>query len=195
MTLLKNRSNQRTTYSFSHHQIYHVVLYLYPYTLRSPHIHTPLLQALTIYLYKDSTIFHLSKLFMPAIIPSLSPASSFSFSTRVCRLDGHEPGWTPGVGDGQGGLACCDSWGRNESDTTEQLNWTDAKYLPPQNKKTLHLTPHHLPALVPFSGSSVQKNFTGTVNTSCLHLLTLILSLNDSTKTALTNVASGAPNC
>ena len=33
--------------------------------------------------------------------------------------------WTPGVGDGQGGLACCDSWGRKESDTTEQLNWTE----------------------------------------------------------------------
>ena len=31
--------------------------------------------------------------------------------------------WTPGVGDGQGGLACCDSWGRKESDTTEELNW------------------------------------------------------------------------
>ena len=30
-----------------------------------------------------------------------------------------------GVGDGQGGLACCDSWGRKESDTTEQLNWTE----------------------------------------------------------------------
>ena len=29
---------------------------------------------------------------------------------------------TPGVGDGQGGLACCDSWGRKESDTTERLN-------------------------------------------------------------------------
>ena len=33
--------------------------------------------------------------------------------------------WTPGVGDGQGGLACCYSWGRKESDTTEQLNWTE----------------------------------------------------------------------
>ena len=31
-------------------------------------------------------------------------------------------GWTSGVGDRQGGLACCSSWGRNESDTTEQLN-------------------------------------------------------------------------
>ena len=41
------------------------------------------------------------------------------------RLDWHEFGWTLGVGDGQGGLACCDSWGRKESDTTEWLNWTD----------------------------------------------------------------------
>ena len=40
------------------------------------------------------------------------------------RLNGHGFGWTPGVGDGQGGLACCDSWGRKESDTTERLNWT-----------------------------------------------------------------------
>ena len=38
------------------------------------------------------------------------------------RLDGHEFEWTPGVGDGQVGLACCDSWGRKQSDTTEQLN-------------------------------------------------------------------------
>ena len=40
-------------------------------------------------------------------------------------LDGPEFEWTPGVGDGQGGLACCDSWGRKESDMTEQLNWTE----------------------------------------------------------------------
>ena len=40
-------------------------------------------------------------------------------------LDGRECEWSPGVGDGQGGLACCDSWGRRESDTTEQLNWTE----------------------------------------------------------------------
>ena len=36
---------------------------------------------------------------------------------------GHEFEWTAVVGDGQGGLACCDSWGRKESDTTERLNW------------------------------------------------------------------------
>ena len=43
------------------------------------------------------------------------------------QLDGHEFEWTLGVGDGQGGLACCDSWGRKESDMTERLNWTDLK--------------------------------------------------------------------
>ena len=41
------------------------------------------------------------------------------------RLDGRESEWTPGVADGQGGLACCDSWGHKESDTTERLNWTE----------------------------------------------------------------------
>ena len=41
------------------------------------------------------------------------------------RLDGHEFGWTLGVGDVQGGLACCDSWGRKELDTNEELNWTE----------------------------------------------------------------------
>ena len=40
-------------------------------------------------------------------------------------LDGRESEWTPGVGDGQGALACCDSWDRKESDTTEQLNQTE----------------------------------------------------------------------
>ena len=38
------------------------------------------------------------------------------------RLNGHEFEQAPGVGDGQGGLACSDSWGQKESDTTEQLN-------------------------------------------------------------------------
>ena len=41
------------------------------------------------------------------------------------QLYGHESEWTPGVGDGQGGLACCNSWGHKESDTTEWLNWTE----------------------------------------------------------------------
>ena len=40
------------------------------------------------------------------------------------RLNRHEFGYTSGVGDGQGGLACCSSWSSKESDTTERLNWT-----------------------------------------------------------------------
>ena len=41
------------------------------------------------------------------------------------RHDGHGFGWTLGVGDGQGGLACCSPWGHKESDMTEGLNWTE----------------------------------------------------------------------
>ena len=44
------------------------------------------------------------------------------------QLNGHEFGWTPGVGDGQGGLACCDSWGHKELDMTERLNWVIETY-------------------------------------------------------------------
>ena len=40
-------------------------------------------------------------------------------------LDGHGFGWTLGVSYGQGGLACCCSWGRKESGMTEQLNWNE----------------------------------------------------------------------
>ena len=41
------------------------------------------------------------------------------------RLNGHEFVLTAGVGDGQGGVVCCTSWGRKESDMTEWLNWTE----------------------------------------------------------------------
>ena len=41
------------------------------------------------------------------------------------QLNGHGFGWTPGVGDGQGGLACCGSWGCKESDMTKRLNRTE----------------------------------------------------------------------
>ena len=51
------------------------------------------------------------------------------------QLDGHEFGWTLGVGDGQGGLACCDSCGRKESDTTERLNWTELNIIAPKFKE------------------------------------------------------------
>ena len=49
-------------------------------------------------------------------------------------LHGHEFEWTLGVGDGQGGLACCDSWGRKESDVTEKLNWTELSWWNNKNR-------------------------------------------------------------
>ena len=45
------------------------------------------------------------------------------------QLNEHGFEWTPGVGDGQGGLACCGSWGHKESDMTEQLNWTEKAFI------------------------------------------------------------------
>ena len=45
------------------------------------------------------------------------------------QLYGWEFEWTLVVGDGQGGLVCCESWGRKESDTTERLNWTECPRL------------------------------------------------------------------
>ena len=49
-------------------------------------------------------------------------------------LDGCESEWTLGVGDGQGGLVCCDAWGRKESDTTEWLNCTELNWSLPVYK-------------------------------------------------------------
>ena len=52
-------------------------------------------------------------------------------------FNGHESEWTPGVGNGQGGLVCCDSWGGKESDMTKRLNWTELenKVIKPVNLK------------------------------------------------------------
>ena len=50
------------------------------------------------------------------------------------RLNGHESEQAPGVGDGQGGLVYCGSWGHKESDTTEQLNWTKRNQKPPRKQ-------------------------------------------------------------
>ena len=41
------------------------------------------------------------------------------------QINGHGFGWTPGVGGGPGGLACCCSWGHKELDMTDQLNLTE----------------------------------------------------------------------
>ena len=65
------------------------------------------------------------------------------------RLDGCEFEWTPGDSDGQGGLACCDSWGRKQSNTTEQLNWTEGLFLffiPTKSRSLLCQSNTHLSA-------------------------------------------------
>ena len=60
------------------------------------------------------------------------------YSQLFCSFTQHGFGWTPGVGDRQGGLACYGSWGRKELDKTKQLNWTELQlkqYLWPCNKQ------------------------------------------------------------
>ena len=49
--------------------------------------------------------------------------------------NGHGFGWTLGIGDGLGILACCSSWGRKELDTTKWLNWTELKQLVTETDK------------------------------------------------------------
>ena len=54
-------------------------------------------------------------------------------------LDGHEFEWTLGVGDGQGGLACCNSWGHKELDTIERLKWTELNWYSPEFRLLIYL--------------------------------------------------------
>ena len=74
------------------------------------------------------------------------------------RLDGLEFEWTLGVGDGQGGLACCNSWGCKELDTTERLDWTGTYFtlweiaLPPY---LFHSTCADGPLMGPEAGNSL----------------------------------------
>ena len=58
------------------------------------------------------------------------------------RLNGHGFVWPPGVGDGQGGLACCSPWGLKESDTTEWLNWTELNFWTKYFEKLSAQQPH-----------------------------------------------------
>ena len=62
------------------------------------------------------------------------------------RLNGHESEWTAGVGDGQGGLECCSSWGCKEWDTTERLNWTELKRVQLLQKEILETFSKSLPS-------------------------------------------------
>ena len=72
----------------------------------------------------------LHKMIPPSHVSIPRPLCLFCFPNIHHRLDGREFEWTPGVVDGQGGLACCDSWGRKESDMTEWLNWTEGDIRP-----------------------------------------------------------------
>ena len=63
---------------------------------------------------------------------------------------------TPGVGDGQEGLVCCDSWGRKELDMTERLNGTESNYTP--NPGIKPVSPKRSPSL---QGDSLQTVLTG----------------------------------
>ena len=59
----------------------------------------------------------------------LSPISLRTTENEIVgwhhRLGGHEFEQAPGIGDGQGSLACCSPWGCKELNTTEQLSWFD----------------------------------------------------------------------
>ena len=74
------------------------------------------------------------------------------------RLNGHGFEWTLGVGDGQGGMACCSSWGCKESGRTEQLNWTEKK------QKILRR-----------GGKNTQKNYTKKIFMT--QIITMVWSL------------------
>ena len=78
------------------------------------------------------------------------------------RLDGREFEWTHGVGDGQGGLACCNSWGGKELDTTKRLNWTDVythtyKQTHSHTYTTIHINTHKLTPLLHSNISNMQS--------------------------------------
>ena len=61
------------------------------------------------------------------------------------QLNGHGFGQTPGVGDGQGGLTCCGSRGRKESDTTKGLNWNWNLSLINNRRKEMEEAYHRVP--------------------------------------------------
>ena len=78
------------------------------------------------------------------------------------RLDGPKFEQALWVGDGQGGLACCSSWGRKQSDTTEQLNWTEILLVPFLHcgPSLLHGWFHQMPIGLLLT-TDIQKNHTG----------------------------------
>ena len=87
------------------------------------------------------------------------------------RLNGHEFEQTPGVGDGQGGLASCSPWGRKELDTTERLNNYYIKQI--ANKDVLYFTQNPTQYLViTYDGEESEK---GIYIYLFLHFLTFLV--------------------
>ena len=94
--------------------------------------HLNLLFALFVLAYLFEILFPLewltNRYTIRKILHQLVLLHEFNSSSEMVEwhhwLNGHGFGWTPGVGNGQGGLVCCGSWGCKESDTTEWLNWT-----------------------------------------------------------------------
>ena len=87
-------------------------------------------------------------------------------------LDGRESEWTPGVGDGQGGLVCCNSWGRKESDMTERLNWTELNCLILWGPLLL------LPSIFPSPGFPMSWYFTSSGQSIGASASAPVLSIN-----------------
>ena len=80
------------------------------------------------------------------------------------QLNGYGFGWTPGVGDGQGGLACCGSWGHKESDTMERLNWTETH---PHLRDPISLrSPPRSPGTTK-DGEGGERHTAGTLREEC----------------------------
>ena len=80
-------------------------------------------------------------------------------------LNGLESEWTPGVGDGQEGLLCCDSWSRKESDKTEQLNWTELNGMFTYMNR---LTMQEIRGSIPGSGSLPGEGNGYPLQSSCV---------------------------
>ena len=78
------------------------------------------------------------------------------------QLDGHGFGWTPGVGDGQGGLARCGSWGCKESDTTEQLNWLNTIKTKIHYQNYIFTQKYHL-YCAPVRGRDITKQYVSPI--------------------------------
>ena len=131
--------------------------------------------------------------------PKLEWWSDVASSWRTPGTDGHpeagkregfpirsEGNWSLGIGDGQGGLACCDSWGRKESDMTERLNWIELSlkpkntrdWRPPRSWKERR-TPYRLRGKLVLSPlcfqTSIVQNWDSTVRPSVWDFVTTAL--------------------